>query len=278
MTPSHTPQPDETLKVDAAARRAALAAARAAASQPPAHPDGAPANASANADLSHPEANPQGWDRDTSRLMHTAPNHAPYGTKEELAAYVATGRSNGRMLDDLIYQMRLSGMGPHEIARKLGPNVSVEFVQAKIAAVLQSRQQLTPSEYRWLQLARLDTIINALWNGMQAGIIENATVILSAIERANKMMELEKETTRVEIELISDGQADVLKRTLAIVLEAVLNVPAIRAVLDTPTGDADLRTIVDGTVSAALTEAAAIIDDARVLELEATPHAQRRSA
>ena len=222
------------------------------------------------ASVLHPEDNPVGWDGTVHPLTKVAPNRAPYGTREELETYVNDGRQNGGMLDDLIYQWRLSGLGPFEIARKLGPSVTPEYVQGVIGRILSQRQQLTASEYRWLQLARLDTVINALWGGLQRGDIGHAQVILAAIERANKMMELEKETTRIEIELISDGQAELMKQTLRLVLEAVAGVPQIR---DLIRSQPEVQEIIDGTVSASLEEAAAVIDapENRVLELERKP-------
>jgi len=201
--------------------------------------------------VEHPEDNPA-WRPPGTARYNGAPKRALPYQKELVAEFVSQGRGDVNMLDDTIYQMRLSGMGAPDIAARLGSGVTVAFVEARLRDQLAKRNTLTAGEYRWLQLGRYEALINMMWGLAEAGSEKHIPLLLMALERLNKMYELEKETTRIEVEIISDGQAQTMKAACALILERFMSIPGVREAVD--------RAVLEEQVDAALNDAADIID------------------
>jgi len=163
--------------------------------------------------VEHPDANPA-WSR-----TGQAPSRASLTTKEELQKFVQGNRTATNLLDDQIYRMRVQGLGASDIAQRLGSKVSTKFVEDRLADLLSRRNQLTTGEYRALQVGRLEAVLNMMWGWAESGSVNHIELILKAIERLNKIFELEKETSRIEVEIISDGQAQTMKMVFDLFLQ-----------------------------------------------------------
>jgi hypothetical protein len=126
------------------------------------------------------------------------------------------------MLDDTIYQMRLMGLSTREISQRLNESVSEQEVARRIGLMLARMDELSPAEYRQLQIGRLEAIVNFLWAMARGGSADHIELLIKAIERLNKMFDLETEKQRIEIELITTHQATMLMSVVGGVLQVIL--------------------------------------------------------
>ena len=131
------------------------------------------------------------------------------------------------MLDDTIYQMRLMGLTTREIAQRLNGSVTEEEVARRIGMMLARMDELSPAEYRQLQLGRLDALINFCWTRAKGGSADHIELILKTVERMNKMLDLETDKSRIEIELVTSHQATLLMSLVGGVLQVILGDPRV---------------------------------------------------
>lgn len=124
------------------------------------------------------------------------------------------------MLDETIFALRKRGLSISEIAQQIGGTITVDEVERRIAANLEQFQSMSATEFRALQVARLEDVINRMWDMMNTGSEEHAKMVLLAIERLNKMFDLETERSVVEVRLVSTQQA----LLLVSIVDAALNV------------------------------------------------------
>lgn len=113
--------------------------------------------------------------------------------------------TNDDGLRELILNDRASGLNWYDIQRKHG----IEPVQAKqiYNEALSAVASDNPTEYRMLMQVRLEKVVNLLWEGLEQGSFKNGDTILKAIERISELMDLNQETIKHQITLITDEQA-----------------------------------------------------------------------
>lgn len=199
----------------------------------------------------HPDMNPA-W-QETERV---GINYAPMGARRALAHAIEAGHSvGGNALDEMIRQYRISGMPPEEIAQRL--QLTVGQVDDILTRLRQRAEARTPTEIRWLQTERIESIINSLWNMVTNGAVEQIELALKAIERLNKMYELESEKVKIELDYVTEGQAEVIFRACQMAVAAVVEVYEKKlAQAGVPTMDPE---IIEGTLADAMDEAADLI-------------------
>lgn len=139
--------------------------------------------------------------------------------------YVRThnNTSHGQtMLDETIMTMRQSGLSHRRIAAELGGAMSEEDVIERLAMMYAKMESVTTTEYRMLQVARLEGVINMCYALAEQGSADHIDLLLKAIERLNKMFELETERSKIEVEIITDAQAVMLLGVVTGVLEILM--------------------------------------------------------
>lgn len=154
----------------------------------------------------------------TTRIMRKAVEYA------KAHQHTATGES---MLDDTIMTMRQSGLSPRRIAAELGGTISEEEVSRRLAVMYAKMEKVTSSEYRMLQVARLEGVINMCYAYAEDGSEGHIELLLKAIERLNKMFELETEKTKIEVEIVTDAQAVLLMGIVSGVLNIIAGDPRV---------------------------------------------------
>lgn len=252
--PAHPDNPElENDKLEAASRAATRRAAREASLAARGGPKQIPVEVALAAPRLHPDNNPA-WD-DQNRV---GVSYAPMGARRELAASLERGQTiETSQLDEMVYQYRISGLRSSDIAARIGPPHTEDSVNAIIMKMVKRMETQTPSEIRMLQTGRLEAIINMLWNMSTQGSVPHVEVLLKAIERLNKIYELESDKTRIEIDYITDAQTETMFRTVQMAVEAVVSVYS--KLLDRAGVRQPDPEIIDGTVADALDSAATTI-------------------
>ena len=146
-------------------------------------------------------------------------------------AYEYADTDDGQsLLDDTIFTMRSSGMSHRKIAAELstqGAKITEDEVADRLAVMYSKMEKVTTAEYRMLQVARLEQIINMCWNLASEGSSDHIESLIKVIERLNKMYELEKETTRIEVEVVTNAQAVMLMSIVSGILGVITSDPRI---------------------------------------------------
>lgn len=138
-------------------------------------------------------------------------------TAREFTAY----EESGSLLDDTIMSMRQSGLSHRKIAAELGEGVTEDEVAARLSGMYTKMEQVTTAEYRMLQVGRLEQVINMCWDLASAGSSDHIELLVKAIERLNKMYELEKESAKIQVEIVTNAQAVMLMSIVTGVLGVI---------------------------------------------------------
>lgn len=127
------------------------------------------------------------------------------------------------LLDDTIISMREAGLSHRQIALELGPDISEEEVISRLSHMYGKMEEVTTAEYRMLQVGRLEQVINMCWGLAKNGSPDHIELLIKAIERLNKMFELEQERSKVEVEIVTNAQAVMFMSIVSGVLELLLS-------------------------------------------------------
>jgi hypothetical protein len=185
-------------------------------------------------------------------------SYAPMNARRELAKSLERNETvPSSQLDEIIYQYRISGLRASDIAQRIGPPHTEDSVNEILMRMLKRMETQSPAEIRMLQVGRLEAIINMLWNMSTNGSVPHVEVLLKAIERLNKIFELESDKTRIEIDYITDAQSETMFRTVQVAVEAVVGVYT--KILDRQGLAQPDPEIIEGTVADALDDAAQTI-------------------
>lgn len=134
---------------------------------------------------------------------------------------------SGSLLDDTIMSMRQSGLSHRKIAAELGEGVTEDEIADRLAQMYTKMEQVTTAEYRMLQVGRLEQVINMCWNLASMGSADHIELLVKAIERLNKMYELEKESAKIQVEVVTNAQAVMLLSIITGVLNVLTSDPRI---------------------------------------------------
>ena len=191
---------------------------------PPVHPDEPLPNPSVFAPVTQPGDEPGTYTENDLDIKPEVNARISAIMREGIAyAHKHQGTVQGEsMLDDTIYQMRLMGLSTREISQRLNGTVTEQEVARRIGLMLARMDELSPAEYRQLQIGRSEAIVNFLWAMARGGSADHIELLIKAIERLNKMFDLETEKQRIEIELITTHQATLLMSVVGGVLQVIL--------------------------------------------------------
>jgi hypothetical protein len=107
-------------------------------------------------------------------------------------------------IQELILNARAKGLNWFDIQKQHGID-PLEARQIYNEAMKQVASQ-DPVEMRMLMQVRLEKVVNYLWAGLEAGNFKNGEAILKAVERMSELMDLNQETIKHQITLITDEQ------------------------------------------------------------------------
>lgn len=153
------------------------------------------------------------------------------------------------MLDESIFAMRKRGLSIPEIARHFQGTLSEQDVEQRIARQLANFAALSTSEYRALQVARLEDVINMCYDYARGGSEEHVKMLLLAIERLNKMFELESTKTQIEINLVTSQQSSLILAIMDAITRIVLTNPQVSKALEMANIEQE---VIDGITGEAL--------------------------
>lgn len=107
-------------------------------------------------------------------------------------------------LTQLILDDRIRGKSYMDIERKHG--VPAIEAAAMVREALESTTMRDPIEMRGIVMLRTEKIIENLWAGLEAGSFKHGEAIIKALERLSELLDLNQETIRTEVTLISDAE------------------------------------------------------------------------
>lgn len=108
-------------------------------------------------------------------------------------------------LVQLYINERARGRSWQQIAEKY--DKSPDEVYADYMAHMEKSRAYTESEYRMLQLTRLEKMIDALWElGVEGGSVEHISKMLPIVQEISKLLALHKPKVEAEIRIIEEKQ------------------------------------------------------------------------
>lgn len=108
-------------------------------------------------------------------------------------------------LVQLYINERARGRSWQQIAEKF--DKSPDEVYADYMAHMEKSRQYTESEYRMLQLTRLEKMIDALWElGIEGGSVEHIGKMLPIVQEISKLLALHKPKVEAEIRIVEEKQ------------------------------------------------------------------------
>jgi hypothetical protein len=185
----------------------------------------------------------------------------PFGTVPTLAEYMRTHgkQAPDNLLDNMILSLGNSSMPFNEISELT--NMTVAQVEKRYKELLRDSNTFSSADMRLMMTQQLRALLNAMHNSAKAGSTEHAKIMIAAIERLNKMYELELQQTKVTVELVTNEQTVLITGLLQLVVERIMGIPEI--------AKAVRPEIIDGVVIEVLDEASAVITAAQDRQLTA---------
>lgn len=115
---------------------------------------------------------------------------------------------------------RARGRSWQQIAEKYSKDV--DEVYADYMRHMESSRAYTESEYRMLQLTRLEKMIDALWEmGINAGSLDHVSKMLPIVQEISKMLALHKPKVEAEIRIIEEKQVHLIVDYLDAVTDTI---------------------------------------------------------
>lgn len=117
-------------------------------------------------------------------------------------------------LTQLILDDRIRGRSYAQIEQKR--SIPAIEAMALVREALETTTMRDPIEMRGIVMLRTEKVIEHLWEGLEQGSFKHGEAIIKAVERLSELLDLNQETIRHEVSLVSDEQTmkifEVLKR------------------------------------------------------------------
>ena len=107
-------------------------------------------------------------------------------------------------LRSFILDDRIKGLSYSQIEAKHG--IPALEAMAIVREAIESTTVDDVWEQRGIQMLRIEKTIEYLWKGVEEGSFKHAEALIKAIERLSEMLDLNKETIKHEITIISDEE------------------------------------------------------------------------
>lgn len=119
---------------------------------------------------------------------------------------------NDNALVNKLLEARVKGKNYYQIEADYG----IPAAEAKqlVNQALQEVASRDPMEMRYLVQVRLEAITNHLWEGLEAGSFKHADSILRAAEQLAVLMDLNQNTIKQQLTIISDEETQQLFQVL----------------------------------------------------------------
>lgn len=116
-------------------------------------------------------------------------------------------------LQQMLLDDRVAGLNYIEIAAKHG--IPAAEVRELVREALEETASKDPIELRMITQVRIEKVVNHLWAGLEQGSFKHGEAILKATERLAELMDLNQQSIKHEITIISDEETrkllDVIK-------------------------------------------------------------------
>lgn len=123
-------------------------------------------------------------------------------------------------LTQLILDDRVKGRSYLQIEQKHG--IPAIEALALVKEALESTTMKDPFEMRGIVMLRTEKIIEHLWEGLEGGSFKHGEAIIKALERLSELLDLNQETIRHEISIVSDEETMKIFTVLKHANEALL--------------------------------------------------------
>lgn len=111
---------------------------------------------------------------------------------------------NDNGLVNKLLEERVRGLNYFEIEAKHG--IPAAEARALVTEALREVATKDPLELRYLVQVRLEAITKHLWEGLEAGSFKHAEVILRAADQLAVLMDLNQQTIKQQLTIISDEE------------------------------------------------------------------------
>lgn len=188
------------------------------------------------------------------------------GTLSALQTYLAEkpSKRDENLLHKIIYEMALDNEPWFYISERVG--LPWQECQRIFNEMMDRWHNYTPIQMRQMLTAQVQRIINYMQEGASQGSDKHAQVMLQGIERLAKMHELEIAKTKIEVELITNHQSELLIRLVSMLLENIMERPEIRDVVQPQVIDVVVADVLELAGAEIRKAEAVMIDDKTPLE------------
>lgn len=114
------------------------------------------------------------------------------------------GMTENDGLTQLVLDDRIKGKTYAEIERKHG--IPAIEAMALVREALEATTMNDPIEMRGIVMLRIEKVIENLWRGLEKGDVKSGEAIIKSLERLSELLDLNQETLKHEITLISDEE------------------------------------------------------------------------
>lgn len=121
----------------------------------------------------------------------------------------------------MVLDMRKQGKSWSAIAGTFGKDA--DEIYAEYQEFMSQRNVYSESEYRMVQLERLEAMVDALWDGMQGGSPEHVQRMLPVIQEISKLLDMNKAKTKIEVSVVESKQVELIVNYVDAVTETIYN-------------------------------------------------------
>lgn len=119
---------------------------------------------------------------------------------------------NSSALTNMLLDERIKGLNYFEIEEKHG--IPAEEARQIVREALEEVAQKDPFEARGIIQLRLERTVNMLWAGLETGSFKHGEAIIKAAERIAELMDLNEQTIKQTITIVSDEETLKLAQVL----------------------------------------------------------------
>lgn len=107
-------------------------------------------------------------------------------------------------LTQMIVDRRKRGLSWARIAEDL--DITPEKAYTDYMKFMESQNTVSEAEYRWLQLQRLEHLIDRCWDLVEHGSLDHIDMVLKIVKEISKLLDLYKDKAQTVVQVIDNRQ------------------------------------------------------------------------
>lgn len=107
-------------------------------------------------------------------------------------------------LTQMIVDRRKRGLSWARIAEDL--DITPEKAYTDYMRFMESQNDVSEAEYRWLQLQRLEHLIDRCWDLVEHGSLDHIDMVLKIVKEISKLLDLYKDKAQTVVQVIDNRQ------------------------------------------------------------------------